>query len=388
MTHSIPEGTAVPGNPEPYSTVNIVVLEGAEACRKRPGMYIGDVHDGSGLLCLVNQFLEEAVEHEPLGCRQVTVTIHQDGSIEIERDGAPMPTRVIHAHGKSGAELEMTTVLGGRRAREWDSGALDHLDEYQISARSFGVGLAPCNALSIRVELAIQTGGSLHRQSYRQGKPEGPFVVTGQVDPGERQSIRLWPDPTIFSSTDIDLTRLETRLAELALLNPRMRFDIQINKQRSHVAPRGLQDGLARLSPHHPTTVGPVIAGSGEFEGVQVDLAMQWVDHPWTGEIASFVNEHRTPDGGAHVKGLLAAVDGAIRQERERAGRPLERKQQADTMSGLHALIRVQLDDPSYSCSRGEIYNKEARVAVQRLAERLIAAAVASSPELRERLAR
>jgi DNA gyrase subunit B len=386
MTNSIPEGTAVP---EKYSSASIVVLDNPEACRKRPGMYIGDVHDGSGLLCLVNQFLDEAVEHEPLGCRQVTVTIHQDGGIEIERDGSPMPTRMLSQHGKSGAELEMTVFHGARRAHEWDSGRLDHLGEYQLASRFFGVGLAPCNALCDRVELAIEAGGSLHRQSYRQGKPEGPFVVTGQAGARERQSVRLWPDPGIFTSTEIDITRLDTRLSELALLNPRMRFDLRLDRQRSHAAPRGLQDGLACLRSHPQTTVGPVIAGSGDFEGVQVDLAMQWVEERWGGEIVSYVNDHRTAGGGTHVKGLLAAIKGAIRQERERAGRPLEREQQADTTSGLHALLRVQLDEPSYNGgSRAELGSKEARVAVQRLAERLIAAAVASSPELRARLAR
>ena len=387
MTNSIPEGTTVPATPEPYSSATIVVLEGAAGVRQRPGMYIGDVCDGSGLLCLVNQFLDEAVEHQARGCRQVTVTIHEDGSLEIERDGSPMPTRVISKHGKSGAELALTVFRDARWAHEWDSGILDHLDEYQLSMRFSGVGLAPCNALCLRVELEIQAGGRRHRQSYRQGKPEGPLVEAGQAEPGDRQSVRLWLDPDIFSSTDIDITRLDTRLSELAMLNPGMLFDLRLNRQRSHLAPRGLQDGLARLH-YHQTPLGPVIAGSGAFKEVQVELAMQWVDHPWTGEIESFVNDHKTPGGGTHVKGLLAAIEGAIRQARERAGKPLKRRQEVETRRGLHALLRVQLDDPLYSCSRAEIYNKEAKLAVQRLAERLIAAAVDSSPELRERLAR
>src|SRR5215469_1823771 len=261
-----------------YDSTSITVLEGLEAVRKRPGMYIGDVHDGSGLHHLVWEVVDNAVD-EHLGgfCSRMDVTIHFDGSITVEDNGRGIPVGIMPERGVSAAEVVMTVLHAG--------GKFDH-SSYKVSAGLHGVGVSAVNAVSEWLKMEIRREGHVHFQEYRRGAPVARLAVIGETDKTGTK-VTFKPDPTIFSATEFQYDVLASRLRALSFLNAG--FIITLTDEREQSGRRetfqyngGIREFVEHLNkakePVHDKVVSIVAeqAVEGGAAPIGIELAMQW----------------------------------------------------------------------------------------------------------------
>lgn len=306
----------------------------AETIRKRPGMYIGDTRDGSGLAHMVWEVVANAVdEHLAGACRQISVEIGADGAVTVEDDGRGFPMQL--ADGTPFAELALTKF----HARPTLDGHTPH-----AHVGKYGIGLFPVCALSERVELHVYRDGRSAQQRFARG-----VAISGIEDhgPSARSGTRLTfvPDPIIFSGRALDASIVLERLTELSFLLPGL--TIQFRDARLHVLrqPGGLAGHLEALA--RDFRIGSTFRLTEVVDDIEVDIAARWGPFRET-SIQSFANTERTTDGGTHVKGLLAGLSaGLARAAPELTHRPSKARINAVSRS-LRALVCVRLNDPNY----------------------------------------
>ena len=329
-----------------YTGANIRVLEGIEAVRKRPGMYIGDTTT-RGLHHLVYEVVDNSIDEAMAGfCQNIHVTLHADGSVSVVDDGRGIPVDAHGDSGKSALEVVLTKVHAG--------GKFDH-DTYKVSGGLHGVGVTVVNALSEWLEAEVRRDGQVWQQDYQQGQAEGPVRALGPAKT-TGTTIRFLPDATIFPKIDFDYDTLEKRLRELAFLNKRIR--IKLTDERGEeprdvefYSSEGLSEFVSFLNRAQTALHPPVVfSGRDDERAVEVEVAMQYNDSI-SELVVSYCNNINTVEGGTHLTGFRAALTRTLNQYAKSVA-PAKSKDLTitgeDFKEGLTAIISVRVPDPQF----------------------------------------
>ena len=353
---------------EEYGSKNITVLEGLEAVRKRPGMYIGDVHDGSALHHLVWEVIDNSVDEHLAGhCKQVRIVINRDGSVTVTDDGRGIPVG-MHEKGVSAAEVVMTVLHAG--------GKFDH-SSYKVSAGLHGVGVSAVNAVSEWLELEIKREGFVHHQRYERGVPQGPLRRGAPTDK-TGTGVTFKPDHQIFSSTEYNYETLATRLRELAFLNSGLRIHLADEREEGRhedfLYEGGIREFVTHLATQKEAVHDDVIAFSTSVPSgddradVVVDLAIQWCS-AYVEQIFCYTNNVHNRDGGTHLTGLRAALTRTLNNYGQEANLFKDLKSGLagdDCREGVICVIHVKHPDPSFdSQTKSKLVSSEVKGIVE-----------------------
>jgi DNA gyrase subunit B len=352
-----------------YDSTSITVLEGLEAVRKRPGMYIGDVHDGSGLHHLVWEVVDNAVD-EHLGgfCTRMDVTIHFDGSLTVEDDGRGIPVGIMPDRGVSAAEVVMTVLHAG--------GKFDH-SSYKVSAGLHGVGVSAVNAVSEWLKMEIKREGHVHFQEYRAGVPLAPLTTIGDTDKTGTK-ITFKPDPAIFTAIEFQYDILASRLRELSFLNAGFLISLTDERDGGRGEVFQYKGGISEFVEHLNKAKEPVhdkvisIIAEHAIEGaaapVGIELSMQW-NSSYQEQIFPYTNNIHNKDGGTHLTGLRAALTKVFNNYGTAQNLFKDVKsglQGEDIREGLTAVISIKHPDPSFdSQTKSKLVSSEVKTIVE-----------------------
>jgi DNA gyrase subunit B len=333
------------GASDSYGAKDITVLEGLEAVRKRPGMYIGSTGP-RGLHHLVYEVVDNSVDEAIAGhCSEVRVVLHPDDSCTVADDGRGIPVEELKKEKRPAAEVVLTTLHAG--GKFGDGGG------YKVSGGLHGVGVSVVNALSERVQLEISRDGHLWCQSYERGKPQGPLEKRGETK-ATGTTLTFQPDPEVFEEVEFDFQTLAERLRETAFLTRGLKIELVDERgQTNSVSFRyegGIEDFVRHLNENKDTLHRKTIYFEGEEDEGQVEVAMQW-NSSYQESIFSFANNINTHEGGSHLSGFRAALTRTLNAYARSKGLLKEKDGNLageDVREGLTAVISVKLHDPQF----------------------------------------
>ncbi|MCB9595645.1 MAG: DNA topoisomerase (ATP-hydrolyzing) subunit B [Sandaracinaceae bacterium] len=384
------DSSDAPGDEEPvltgYDPSSIQVLEGLEAVRKRPGMYIGDVHDGTGLHHLVWEAVDNAVDEHLAGhCNQITVSINADGSVTVEDDGRGIPVGIHPTEGRSAAEVVMTVLHAG--------GKFDN-ESYKVSAGLHGVGVSAVNAVSEWLKMEIRREGKLFYQAYERGKPKAPIEAIGT---SERTGTKVTfkPDPTIFSFTTFSWDTLHNRLREISFLNAGLTIHLRDDsgdelREHTYHFEGGIREFVDLLSKNKTPLHDDVIYISDNRDGIEIELALRWTDS-FNEQMLCYTNNVNNKDGGTHVTGLRAALTKTVNgygtggnMLKELKGATLQGE---DVREGLIVIVSVKHPDPSFSSqTKDKLVSSEVKGIVENIVNDRLATYFEENPVTGKRI--
>ena len=378
-------------NANNYSASNIQVLEGLEAVRKRPAMYIGDISE-KGLHHLVNETVDNSIDEAMAGyCTDIEVTINEDNSITVEDNGRGIPVDMHEKLHKSALEVVMTVLHAGGK---FDKGS------YKVSGGLHGVGVSCVNALSSHMKSQVFREGKIYQQEYEKGKPLYPVKVIGETEKrGTRQ--QFWPDPTIFTHTIYKWDIIESRMRELAFLNAGIKITLTDlrpdeegkTKQEVFHAKDGLKEFVRYVDRHRTHLFDDVIYLKTEKQGIPIEIAIMY-NTDYTENIHSYVNNINTIEGGTHLTGFRMALtrtlkayaeaDPSISKQIEKAKVEIAPE---DFREGLTAVISIKVAEPQFEGqTKTKLGNSEVQGAVQQAVNEALADYLEEHPDEAKRI--